>query len=223
MGRKLILLVEDNGQVQNFNARLLAGQGFDVEAAMTLAAARSCTARCRPDAIVLDIGMPDGNGLDFLRELRKVSKTPVLLLTGYGKNEDVIAGFESGCSDYLTKPYTFGILMARLNNLLQGAEQVPETVTKGPLKMLMIPMTALLDDKDLLLSQKDFSLLLFFIQREGRIMSPEYLYEKVWGKAMIGDNQAVKTAVSRLRSKLTDSGYSISYQRGEGYFFGKVI
>jgi len=131
MNGKAILLVEDDKKVQGFNKRLLAGEGFVVQTAMTLADARGILEQQATDAMILDIGMPDGNGLDFLRELRQTSGIPVLMLTGYGETSDVIKGFESGCDDYLRKPYTFEELLARLKRLLYRAEQLPETVTRG--------------------------------------------------------------------------------------------
>ena len=114
MKRKRILLVEDEVKVQDYNKYLLEKEGFAAETAMTLAEARTAAERQTPDIIVLDIGMPDGSGLDFLREFKQTSNIPVLLLTGYNKNEDVLAGFERGCNDYLKKPYAFPELLARI-------------------------------------------------------------------------------------------------------------
>lgn len=219
MNGPLILLVEDSKKVQNFNKRMLERAGFAVEPAMTLAAAKAVLTRLTPAAIILDIGMPDGSGLDFLRELRKTSQVPVLLLTGYGENQDVVSGFRSGCDDYLTKPYTFEVLHVRLLRLLQKAEQVPETIKKGPVTLHISSMTAYLKGEDMLLTQKEFSLLLLFAQNEGRTMSAEYIYEKVWGQNMMGDVRAVKFQVSNLRKKLEGSGYAIPAVRGGGYRF----
>lgn len=219
MNGKTLLLVEDNKKVQNFNVELLTKQGFAVETAMSLAEAGACLSRQMPDAIVLDIGMPDGNGLDFLRELRQTSKIPVLMLTGYGENKDVVKGFNSGCDDYLPKPYTFEVLLVRLERLLRSAEQVPETVTKGALKLNVSSLVAYVNDVDILLTQKEFALLMLTLQREGRHLSAEYLYEKVWGQPMVGDTGAVRRQISLLRKKLEGSGYTISVTRGEGYCF----
>jgi DNA-binding response OmpR family regulator len=92
-----ILLVEDSKKVQNYNKHMLEDEGFSVESALTLSDAGAYLEKRQPDAIILDIGMPDGNGLDFLQELRRTSKIPVLMLTGYDKNEDIVKGFKSGC------------------------------------------------------------------------------------------------------------------------------
>jgi len=221
MNGKLVLLVEDNEKVLDFNKYLLEEQGFAVETVMSLASARDFVGAQMPDAIILDIGMPDGSGLDFLREFRKASKTPVLLLTGFGKDNDVIAGFESGCNDYLPKPYTFGVLLARLKNLLRGAEQVPQTLVKDPFRLNMISKEAFLNGADMLLTPTEFSLLLLFVQYQGDVMNTERLYQNVWGHTFHHDTGAVKYHVSRLRKKLKGSGYSILMKRGEGYCLKK--
>lgn len=221
MNGKLILLVEDSKEVQNFNKRLLEGKGFVVETAMTLAGAGSYLEKRQADAVILDIGMPDGNGLEFLRKLRRTSNIPVLILTGYDKDEDVVRGFENGCDDYLPKPYTFEVLLARLRRMLQRAQQVPETITKGPLTLKPASMTAHLNGDDLALSQKEFVLLTFFVQNEDRVMSAEHLYENVWNMPMAGDDNAIKVTLSKLRKKISGSGYTIAAVYGEGYRFEK--
>ena len=219
MNGKTILLAEDDKKVQGFNKRLLAGEGFAVQTAMTLADARGILKQQAIDAMILDIGMPDGNGLDFLRELRRTSRIPVLMLTGYGETSDVIKGFESGCDDYLRKPYTFEELLARIKRLLYRVELVPETVTRGRLTLKPAPMIALLDSEDILLTQKEFSLLMLFAQNENKTMNAAYIYEKVWGREMLGDDRALQQRISSLREKIEESGYIIATVRGEGYRF----
>ena len=219
MNGKAILLAEDDKKVQSFNKRLLAGEGFAVQTAMTLADARGILEQQAIDAMILDIGMPDGNGLDFLRELRQTSRIPVLMLTGYGETSDVIKGFESGCDDYLRKPYTFEELLARLKRLLYRAEQLPETVTRGALTLNILAKEAFLNGADLMLTPKDFALLQYFVQNEGRTLDRDVVYEKVWGRPMAGDSQALGSAVSRLRKKLTGCGYTISGGYGNSYCF----
>lgn len=226
MNGKTILLIEDDKKVQGFNKRLLAGEGFVIITAMTLSKAREHLAGHGPaggsrlDAIILDIGMPDGNGLDFLRELREQgNRIPVLLLTGYGEEKDVLLGFQSGCDDYLPKPYTFKVLLARLERLLYRAELLPETVTRGALTLNILAKEAFLNGEDLMLTPKDFTLLQYFVQNEEQTIDKDVVYEKVWGRPMAGDSQALGSAVSRLRKKLNGCGYTISAEYGNGYRF----
>ena len=217
MNSKTILCVEDNIAVQAFNKPLLEDKGFEVITAMTLADAKKAIEQEIPSLIILDVHMPDGNGLNFLRELRKTSQVPVLVLTGDSADNDLVKGFASGCDDYVPKPYTFPVLYARIEGLLRRASSVPETIVKNRLSLDVTADVATLDGTNLMLTPKEFALLLIFVQNEGRVYDAEYLYEKVWKAPFINDNSAIKSAVSRLRKKLSGSGYMISAERGEGY------
>jgi len=218
---KRILLVEDDKRIQAFNRELFEGQGFFVRSAMTLADARDAIAHQIPDAIVLDLNLPDGNGLDFLRNLRKTSKVPVLLLTGLGNDEDIVIGFESGCNDYLSKPYSFEVLLVRVKNLLHGAEQVPDAVSIGALKLDMIANRAYIDGEDLGLTDKEFAIIRLLVQNEGDVISADDVYERIWGQPMAGDRNALQVAITRLRKKIEPAGYNIISMRGKGYVFSK--
>jgi DNA-binding response OmpR family regulator len=217
--QETILLIEDNADVQEFNRYLLERQGYAVETALTLASARDIMDRLTPDALVLDIGMPDGNGLDFLRELRRTSSVPVLVLSGYGSDSDIVQGFKTGCDDYLPKPYTFEVLLARLRRLLVNVGRLPTQLTFGSLTIEVMRGQAFLDGADLLLAQKEFALLLLFTQHEGKILSGNYLYEHVWGQALNENASALKNMVYRLRKKIAGSGFDIAAERGKGYVF----
>ena len=220
MKGKIVLLVEDNKDVQIFNEDLLEQQGFTVKTALTLAQARESIENSHPDIIVLDRGMPDGEGLDFLQELRaRGDKTPVLLLTGFGKDFEVEQGFDAGCNDYLPKPYTFGVFHKRLLRLLKNAEEVPQVITKGRLTLKLTSMTAHIDGVDLLLAGKEFALLQFFVTNEKRVMNAKYIYEQVWGQPANNDVRTVRNHVSLLRKKLKNSGFAIKPVYGEGYLF----
>ncbi len=219
MGKQMILLVEDNEQIVRGNERMFARKGYGTAAALTLAAARRAMREQPPDLIVLDIMLPDGSGLDFIAELRQASRVPVLLLTGLTTPEDVVRGLKAGGDDYLTKPYDFEVLLARAQALLRRAEQIPEMLTRGRLTLDVAAGIAALDGTDLLLTQKEFALLLLFTQNGERIISNEYLYEKVWKQPMLGNNQALKKTLYRLREKIKGSGWRIDLSRGEGYSF----
>jgi len=232
----LILLVEDNEQILRGNERMLKRRGYAVAAALTLAEARQRIAEQTPDAIVLDIMLPDGNGLDFMRELRRKSNAntnelaqlaqlasvPILLLTGLTTPEDVVRGLSSGGDDYLGKPYDFSVLLARIEALLRRTGRVPETLTKGALRLDIIANRAYLDGNDLLLSPKEFALLLLMAQNEGRLLSAGYLSDAIWKHSPAADTGAVKTAVSRLRSKLGDAFAIENDKQDGGYIFSHI-
>jgi len=219
-----ILLVEDNEKIMTGNVRMFTRKGYETAAALTLAEARASIDERRPDAIVLDIMLPDGSGLDFMRELKtgKDADIPILLLTGLGAKEDIVHGLTAGGDDYLTKPYNFNELLARVEALLRLTSRVPEMITKGALALEPLAGQAFWNGKDLLLSQKEFSILLLFAQNEGRTMSAEYIYEKVWKAPLGSDKNSFQVLVSNLRKKIEKSGYSITTQRGQGYTFKKL-
>lgn len=219
MNEKLILLVEDNEKIMQGNERMLRRRGYGVVMALTLAEARKALEAQMPDLIVLDIMLPDGSGLDFMAELRQYSKMPILLLTGLTTPEDVVRGLTAGGDDYLAKPYDFGVLLARVEALLRRAEQIPEKLTRDRLFLDVAAGVAMLDGADLLLTQKEFALLLIFVQNESRFIGAEYLYEKLWKQPMTGDSNALRSTLKRLRAKLDGSGYCITLSKGEGYQF----
>jgi len=216
---KRILLVEDNEKIMYGNKRMLEWEGYETAEAATLQEARAYIYKHRPNAIILDIMLPDGSGLDFMRELREGGNSgiPILLLTGLTTKEDVVFGLMAGGDDYLTKPYDFSELSARIEALLRRAARVPEIIAKGRLSLDVAASIAALDGIDLLLTQKEFALLLIFFQNEARFFCAEYLYEKVWKAPLADDSQAIRKTLSRLREKIKDSGWKIEWSKGEGY------
>jgi DNA-binding response OmpR family regulator len=139
-----------------------------------------------------------------------------------GEREDIVTGLKAGGDDYLAKPYDLEIFLMRVEALLRRAARVPDTITKGALTLRPVPMTATLDGKDLVLSRKEFALLMYFMQREGRVMSAEHLYERVWNAPMLGNDNAVKVTLSKLRKRIRGSGYAITSVYGQGYRFEQV-
>jgi DNA-binding response OmpR family regulator len=223
----LILLVEDNAQIMRGNERMLKRQGYEVAAALTLAEAWDILSQRKPDAIVLDIMLPDGSGLDFMRKLREAasrqtSKVPILLLTGLTTPADVVRGLVCGGDDYLGKPYDFGVLLARIEALLRRASQVPELLTIGSLRFDILANQAFLNGEDLLLTQKEFALLFVLAKSEKRPLSTEYLHKIVWNLPEIPDDTKLKVHLSRLRKKLGEN-FVIQYETDEyGYIFEEI-
>jgi DNA-binding response OmpR family regulator len=216
---KLILLVEDNEKIMRGNQRLFGLAGYETIAALTLDETRKVMGRYKPDAIVLDIMLPDGSGLQFMEELRMGEQAgiPILLVTGLTAPEDIIHGLALGGDDYLTKPYDFPILLARVEALLRRAQRVPEVITRDRLSLNIASGVAMLGETDLLLNKKEFALLLIFFQNPERYIDGAYLYEKVWNAPMTGNAKALKSTLTRLRIKLVGSGWAIASSRGEGY------
>jgi len=221
-GSGYLLLIEDEPAVQSNNMKILKRRGYSIRQAYTLAQARELIAAEAPRGIILDLQLPDGNGIDFLRDLRKDSDIPVLILTAMGSREDIIRGFETGSDDYLTKPYDLSVFLMRVQTLLRRASSIPDTLEYGSLQLFPAAGRALLDGEDMLLSQKEYSILQLFVQYPGKILSAEYLYEKVWGQEMIEKDNSLKVVISKLRTKLADSKFTVTASRGEGYYLEQV-
>jgi DNA-binding response OmpR family regulator len=223
-----ILLVEDEQIIQEKNKRILERRGYSIRQAYSLAEARSIMGEKtpaegrRPCAIVLDIQLPDGSGLNFLHELRKTSTIPVLMLTAMGTPEDIVKGLAAGGDDYLTKPYELAVFLMRVEALLRRASLMPATLGIGSIRIDTASGRAYINGEDMRLQQKEYSLLQQFVQNPDKVMSAEFLYEKVWGQKMNGDDNALKVALSKLRLKLEDTGYTIVALRGEGYCFESI-
>jgi len=239
---KTILCVEDEPQILEHNKRVLSENGYSVLTAGNLSQAREILAKTTPDAIVLDIMLPDGNGLDLLTEIRsgkiescntctdyalrithyELSKVPIIMLTAWNRSYNKAYGLDAGADDYMGKPFEYDELLARIRKILKQAERVPEKVTRGALSLNVVSGTAYCDGVDLLLTKKEFAMLLIFVQNENRYVGAEYLYEKIWGQDMNDNANAVKTTVSRLRKKIDNSGFTITYGKdmdADGYCF----
>ena len=215
----VILLVEDNLKILDANRRIFEEYGYTILMAETLQQARKHLITTEPDVVVLDVMLPDGNGFDFLCELRETCAAPVLFLTAKDEREDKLRGLRAGGNDYITKPYDIDELRERVVNFHHFARRLPPRLKLGELELDTAASMAFVFGKDLALSPKEFALLRLFVQKEGTILSAEYLYEKVWKAPLTNDTQAVRATVSRLRTKLTDSGYTITSLRNEGYCF----
>ena len=217
--RGKILLVEDDMQVQINNLEILKLSGYSVVLAMNLAEARAEIKKQKPDAVVLDIALPDGDGVDFLKELRHTLNIPVLILTASQAASKAAASFDAGGDDYLRKPYDLKEFRARVDALMRRAARVPEIITKDRLSLDVTAGLAMFDGMDLMLTQKEVSLLLVFVQHEGRFIESDYLYEKVWKAPMGGDSGVIRKTISVIRNKIKGCGWMISWSNGEGYMF----
>jgi DNA-binding response OmpR family regulator len=221
----VILLVEDNKKILDVNSWALEDAGHKVLAAETLAEARQFLSREKPDLAVLDIMLPDGDGLEFLPELRSIYKIPVLFLTSKTEQEEIIKGLRAGSNDYITKPYKIDEFRARVESTLQWElsyrENIPKKIIKGSLSLDISEGQAYINDNVLELANIEFKLLSLGMQNENELMDFELIYTTIWKRPMVDSNIAVQSAVKRLRQKIKDTEYTIYAKRGKGYVFGR--
>jgi DNA-binding response OmpR family regulator len=219
MRLKKILLVEDNLEIQRANERMLQLNGYAVETAFDLGQARVAIKSAAPDLVVLDILLPDGSGVAFCEEIRRVTDVPILFLTALGETGDVVEGLRAGGDDYLSKPYHYAVLMARIEALLRRARRVgAPTISVGLIKVNLLSRRASVNGRDLLLTPKEFALLEILASSAGQYVSGAELYERAWGMGSIDDVRTVWDHISRLRRKIGgNAGVRFESARGKGY------
>lgn len=222
--RETILVVDDEADVLDLVRYHLIRAGFDVDVASSGTAALLAARQRRPDAIVLDIMLPQMSGTEVFRKLRleiDTAQIPVLMLTAKGLLSERIAGLELGVDDYITKPFSPRELVLRVQNLLR---RIRETRTSAMIEIDGFCLNKsnfeiTVQGRRLELTTTEFKLLATLVERRGRTLSRETLLQDVWGYENAIDTRTVDTHVRRLREKLGGAASRIVTVRGEGYRF----
>lgn len=201
---KTLLVIEDEVAIQTFLRSSLEKTGWQVVEARTGKAGIELAASRKPDAILLDLGLPDQDGLDVLKALRQWTSAPVIIISARGKEHDKIKGLDAGADDYLTKPFGVPELMARLRVALRHAAQKPEdappTYEHEGLKVDLRVRKVWLRKKEIHLSPIQYDLLAVLVRHAGRVVSQKQLVRDVWGEAV--SPELVRITVHQLRHKI---------------------
>ena len=204
-GRIVVLLVEDEASYVDALSIGLVGEGFVVAAASTIAEARARFAEVRPDIVLLDVMLPDGSGVDFCRELRSSSNTPIIMVTARSEEVDVILGLEFGASDYVTKPYRLRELIARIRAVLRRTTSEPSSdiiTSVGEIRIDTSRRSVMRNGEELELSRKEFDLLALFASRLGQVVTRDECLDEIWWGRDLTDTRTLDTHVKRLRQKI---------------------
>lgn len=214
-----ILLVEDNPHIMKINAQMLSARGYEVYKAFSASECRQIMEWNHVQLVVLDIMLPDGDGLELCRELKNKYHVPILFLSALGENQDVVDGLRAGGDDYLAKPYDLEVLAARVEARLRQENVRNRYVSYGNLKLDTLSGCGYLNDRDLLLTQKEFSVLLLLTRNAENTVSRQEVLREIWNFETEDGNNALWTLISRLRKKLEAAGarLEISSKRGDGY------
>jgi len=216
-----VLIVEDDPRLGNTLAKGLREQAYAVDVARDGERALELTAVNSYDAIVLDVMLPRRDGLDVCRVLReRGSRVPVLMLTARDTVDDKITGLDAGADDYLTKPFAFGELLARLRALMRrGSELLPSVLTVGDLVVDTRSQTARRRGRTLSLTAKEYALLEFLARHAGRVLGRAEISAHVWDENHDPWSNTLEVNINRLRRKLDAGGAAplIHTRRGAGY------
>lgn len=222
-----ILLIEDDVPIQEFLRPALEEAGYEVDLAGDGRTAVEYGGVNSYDALIVDLGLPDADGLDVIERLRRAGqRAPVLILSARRSIDDRVRGLEQGGDDYLTKPFALAELLARLRNLLKrGAAQPVETtrLQVADLELDLLRRQATRSGQLLQLTQQEFSLLEYLCRNHDRVVTRSMILEDVWGMRFQPDTNVVDVHIYRLRGKVDGSGQPalIRTLRGVGYVLGK--
>ena len=219
--KKAILIVEDELRIRFLLRDYLLKEGFYVYEASNGEEGLFAFSTQKIDLVLLDIMMPIMDGLSMLEKLREASTVPVILLTAKGEEEDKLQGYDYGADDYITKPFSPKVLMAKIKVLLKRTREDLDSSFQdfNGLTINKLSHEVKIDGKEIVLSPKEYELLTYLVTNEGIALSRDNILDNVWGIDYYGDIRTVDTNVKRLREKLSDKASYIITVRGSGYKF----
>jgi two-component system KDP operon response regulator KdpE len=206
--RPRVLVVDDEIQILRALRVVLRDAGFEVVPAETVAEALDQAAVRPPEAAIVDLVLPDGDGIELTRRLREWSEMPILVLSAVGEEEQKVRALEAGADDYVTKPFGARELVARLQAALRRAgrsEEEPAIAVDG-LEIDLAARTVRRDGEPVHLTPIEFDLLRVLVRNRGRLMTHRALLSEVWGPEYVDDVQPLRTHIARLRAKIEPQG-----------------
>ena len=222
-----VLVVDDQSAALKVMRTVLSAEGFEVVEAQDALSALRAAYSTHPDAILLDVMMPDVDGLEACRRLREMTEVPIIFVTARGTIEDVVRGFSAGADDYLVKPFDSSELLSRLRACLRRAAE-----RNGTRVEVLFPSASVMLDchrheltignRTIYLTPTEFEVLRLLMRHRGKVLSADAILARVWGSERIGDPDLVKQYIYQLRQKLESGPPSQCYihtVRGEGYYF----
>lgn len=221
----MIYLLEDDAGIRELISYTLSGAGLETAGFERPSAFRTAMAQKMPDLVILDIMLPEEDGLHILRSLRANAATarlPVMMLTAKSSEYDKVIGLDGGADDYLTKPFGMMELLARVRALLRrtGEVQTEQPLRLGGIALDPSTFQVRVDGADVSLTRKEFELLRLFLSRPGQVFSRDMLLSRIWGYDYDGESRTVDVHIRSLRQKLGAAGEGIETVRGVGYRMG---
>jgi two-component system KDP operon response regulator KdpE len=199
-----ILVVDDDVHVRRFLRTTLAGHGHAIVEAGTVAAAIDAIRRAHPSVVLLDLGLPDGDGLAVLRAVPAEERPPIIVLSARGQEGDKVAALDAGAEDYLTKPFGAGELLARIRVVLRrgGGTPMPDVLEAGPIRIDQPRHAVTIAGKEVHLTPIEFKLLVELARQPGRVLTHRQLLLAVWGPNAVEQSNYLRVHMAALRRKL---------------------
>lgn len=220
MANLKIMVVDDESRMRKLVKDFLVKKGYDVvEAANGEEAVDIFFKDNDISLIILDVMMPKMDGWQVCKEIRQYSKVPIIMLTAKGDERDELTGFNLGVDEYISKPFSPKILVARVEAILRRTNKIEEVLEAGGIVLDKTAHQVTIDGKEIELSFKEFELLSYFVTNKGVALSREKILNSVWNYDYFGDARTIDTHVKKLRSKMGDKGNYIKTIWGMGYKF----
>jgi len=222
-----ILIIDDEVQIRRLLEITLNLNGYKVTEASAAREGLLSAATNNPSLIILDLGLPDEDGLIVLKKLREWYKNPIIVLSVRNTEDDIVKALDNGANDYLTKPFRTGELLARIRTSLrlsQSTEKADSNLTLGSICIDLAGHTAKKNDILLKLTSTEYSLLAILAKNAGRVLTHQYLLREVWGHGYLNQTQYLRVFVAQLRKKIEDDPSHpvlIITEPGIGYRFGE--
>ncbi len=217
---KRILIVDDDPEIVSFLRRGLIYEGYEIDTACDGAEALAKARNRGPDMVILDIMMPQIDGIEVAKRLRQADDVPILLLTAKGTIADKIAGLDSGADDYLVKPFDFDELLARIRALLRRSQPLEgDALTFSDLSLNTVTRDVIRAREIINLTTQEFNLLELFMRHPRQVLKRDIIYDRVWGYDFEGESNVIEVYIRYLRTKLEVGGKTrlIHTVRGVGY------
>ena len=220
MSLEKIMVVDDDPNICELLRLYLEKEGYTVEIVNDGMAAVEAFQSAQPDLVLLDIMLPRLDGWQVCREIRRFSDKPIIMLTAKGEEQDELHGFDLGVDEYISKPFSPKILVARVGAVLKRSNQVKSSKLEcGGIVIDKAAHQVTIDGKEIELSFKEFELLTYFMENRGLALSREKILNNVWNYDYFGDARTIDTHVKKLRSKMGEKGEYIHTIWGMGYKF----
>ncbi|MFS0780189.1 response regulator transcription factor [Bacillus sp. 1P06AnD] len=218
-----LFVIEDDLKLQKYLKEYLTAYEFDVEIINDFDSVLEEVKEAMPDLILLDINLPTFDGFYYVKMLRKHFNIPVIILSARSDEGEQIRGIELGADDYITKPFSIGILLAKIQAVLRRSQATAEEAESvaGELTLQHDSMKLQYKDRQLELSKNEYRLLMMFMQHPNEVISREELLEAIWDDVAFVDDNTLTVNITRVKKKLQECGlgYAISTKRGVGYAF----